>query len=1311
MTGQEAAYALSVKYEKLGKPMPQYDWAEANDYGEDGKPTPVVNEQAVGNSSMTGFSLGEERRDSADGRDYGVPVIAMNNDNKMVVVSPEDAGNFREAAAIPFNEFERWDKLVDGYVDGKLDVNRPLTVINRTPEIIQKAIEIAGGNDFHRIRPISIHVEALDKITDENIYSNVGKHGVSIKELRKLQLELDNPVAIFYSQTRPDTSIIILTELVDGANNSKAIVALQYAYHPNGNYMVLKPTNANKIASIYGRRKGNDYSDFKPIYINTTKAESLGGVKRLQLPFAHNSRKSSSANVILTEKDFSMSDKGMILKDGKLFNLESWKNRYRGDSATMAQSEGGFIAGKDLEKIVPPPTDAQPGNLREHIAELDARYERAYRLGDKATAQKMVDDFIADYQHNDKRIVWRGDATEWNEPSNKLSMVFFADDKQEAQSYADNRQPLSGHSRSPQVRQFAILPKDGERVVAEKDLPSILNGSATGVSFEQYVGDLFDNNPREVRKLFGEHGKKQAYIEKARNVAKIVADEAKSQFGFWNLTANEKNLEKHPNNVLKRIAPFLVSQGVIGVRYWDDTSRGENQTTAIFSQTMNRVKSTAPFVRGKDGKLIPFSKRFDLDETPWFPNDPRPINKLHKDYESYLNDKYLDSAGNLREGKPNGVQKSANVNYPNASKDINMMFAGNLREGMGNKRKAEAERLITKKRPDLKDDAKRLVDEIAKFDSPKEQKAALHWMIAGSIRLPEDAYKVSEAIGYGERAKGKGETDAMKYKSPMEMIEALHEFKPKAKPIDPDTVPELSNKREMGYGVTTYLVQDDREGQQAMRKIINTHWGEDANPWCLLCGDGKGNLRDDAWEYWQHYNALPKYVAFKDGKLLAFMATSRIDYENWSDARRFEASLAFEFPELKKEYDSWTETEEAIENGIPEFSEWLHINSHINKYERIAHPHEQWWDRQDESHLNLRWAMGNAGNLREAMPKGLSKRQRAILWAQQNERDAQAYKRNVEPLSRGVINTDSIGVAYDEDTTDVWNIEAEHGKLSKYQKEFNNELDEIREKFNSWNEERRIGRGNDLPNNDGNAVSTTAIGNGRLDGVVRRDLRRLPTSRALSEGSQNNSSRHSDSKEITAGNLREAQSFDEHLQARREAMPKVGLERARANVQAALHRNEGETRRAWAKRKAKAIGDFLATKMVDARLPIINAVKEITGGVKLADGVDIATAMQTAYGRVVAEHTNIDNDYVKPVLKTLADNDISLEAFDTYLYAMAASERNKMIFERTDSDKHPGNLSGSGITDEQAITYLEELRNRMRVTYVARQSKLLCRAT
>ena len=50
----------------------------------------------------------------------------------------------------------------------------------------------------------------------------------------------------------------------------------------------------------------------------------------------------------------------------------------------------------------------------------------------------------------------------------------------------------------------------------------------------------------------------------------------------------------------------------------------------------------------------------------------------------------------------------------------------------------------------------------------------------------------------------------------------------------------------------------------------------------------------------------------------------------------------------------------------------------------------------------------------------------------------------------------------------------------------------------------------------------------------------------------------------------------------------MGLEAARANVQAALHREANESRKAWAKRKTKAVATFVAEKMVDARLPVIH---------------------------------------------------------------------------------------------------------------------------
>lgn len=50
MIGQEAHYALSVKYGKEGKPVPQYGWADPPDYGEESVPTPVVD--AGGNAGL-----------------------------------------------------------------------------------------------------------------------------------------------------------------------------------------------------------------------------------------------------------------------------------------------------------------------------------------------------------------------------------------------------------------------------------------------------------------------------------------------------------------------------------------------------------------------------------------------------------------------------------------------------------------------------------------------------------------------------------------------------------------------------------------------------------------------------------------------------------------------------------------------------------------------------------------------------------------------------------------------------------------------------------------------------------------------------------------------------------------------------------------------------------------------------------------------------------------------------------------------------------------------------------------------------------
>ncbi|TFH97674.1 toxin-antitoxin system YwqK family antitoxin [Porphyromonas levii] len=142
------------------------------------------------------------------------------------------------------------------------------------------------------------------------------------------------------------------------------------------------------------------------------------------------------------------------------------------------------------------------------------------------------------------------------------------------------------------------------------------------------------------------------------------------------------------------------------------------------------------------------------------------------------------------------------------------------------------------------------------------------WFSKSVVRVPEDQPKIDEAVEIARRAK----VDPMSYDSPMSLIEAFKKYKLREGAVNPDTVPELSNKREIGYGITVYDVDDTPEGQLAMRRIVDTHFGEDANPWCLLQGDGDGGVTDAAWDYWQHYDGCEKKVAFENGKLIAFCA-------------------------------------------------------------------------------------------------------------------------------------------------------------------------------------------------------------------------------------------------------------------------------------------------------------------------------------------------------------------------------------------------------------------------------------------------------
>lgn len=211
-------------------------------------------------------------------------------------------------------------------------------------------------------------------------------------------------------------------------------------------------------------------------------------------------------------------------------------------------------------------------------------------------------------------------------------------------------------------------------------------------------------------------------------------------------------------------------------------------------------------------------------------------------------------------------------------------------------------------------------------------------------------------------------------------------------PIDPDTVAEFSDKRDEGDGIFSYGVADTREGQDAVRRTVDTHWGRDANPWCLVArrkpddptekfnnwaigkydpdeimeiGQDKlfpeyeretgekavsPDIMDNAWKQWRHYSARPKRIAFKDGKLLAFGAT---DYRHENKVVGLAKLIMALHPSYKREFMRFHDS-----HNLPRRGMW----TQFVKWARRSHPEckanmpEEWWNRKDDPFPDLDWA-------------------------------------------------------------------------------------------------------------------------------------------------------------------------------------------------------------------------------------------------------------------------------------------------------------------------------------------------------------------
>ena len=155
-------------------------------------------------------------------------------------------------------------------------------------------------------------------------------------------------------------------------------------------------------------------------------------------------------------------------------------------------------------------------------------------------------------------------------------------------------------------------------------------------------------------------------------------------------------------------------------------------------------------------------------------------------------------------------------------------------------------------------------------------KTAIRWIANRSLTLPQDHTKAYQAF---ELARKK-HLDLQKYRTLGELITAP-EMKPKEKEkrkakFNPDEAKTFSNKRtvttEGGRTFTVYDVENTEEGQREVCKALAAHY--EMSPWCLSTFTATGEPTQSAKHFWNHYNALPRKIAYENGKPVAFHSNS-----------------------------------------------------------------------------------------------------------------------------------------------------------------------------------------------------------------------------------------------------------------------------------------------------------------------------------------------------------------------------------------------------------------------------------------------------
>lgn len=168
----------------------------------------------------------------------------------------------------------------------------------------------------------------------------------------------------------------------------------------------------------------------------------------------------------------------------------------------------------------------------------------------------------------------------------------------------------------------------------------------------------------------------------------------------------------------------------------------------------------------------------------------------------------------------------------------------------------------------------RILDFLHSLEDDKENSVyistAIRWIVNRSITLPEDHEKAYQAFALAR----KKHLDLQKYNTLGELIAdpKMQPKEKKKKPFDPDKAKTFSNKRTVttpgGRVFTVYDVENTEEGQREVCKALAAHY--EMSPWCLSTFTSTGEPTQSAKNHWNYYNALPRKIAYENGKPVAF---------------------------------------------------------------------------------------------------------------------------------------------------------------------------------------------------------------------------------------------------------------------------------------------------------------------------------------------------------------------------------------------------------------------------------------------------------